>query len=73
MLTNLCPGGWNNNSERTDMKVDEENGKAMGMVNGRHQKVWRFSEINFGITLVALFQLLPLVFGDIGCGIRKSK
>ena len=30
-----------------------------------------FPAINFGIILVVSFQLLPLVLGDRGCGIRK--
>ena len=29
------------------MKVDEENGKSEGMVNGRYQNIWRFSSNEF--------------------------
>ena len=30
-----------------------------------------FQAMNFGITVVVSFQLLPLVLGDIGCRRRK--
>ena len=30
------------------MKMYEYNGKALGMVNGRYRKVWRFSSNEFG-------------------------
>ena len=32
-----------------------------------------FTEMDFGRTLVVLFQLLPLVLGGLGCGIRNRK
>ena len=35
MLMNLQPGDWNNQLESMNMKMDEENGKYTGMVNGR--------------------------------------
>ena len=44
---NLWPRDWNNQLERMKMRVDEDNGKAPGMVNGRYQKVWRFSSNEF--------------------------
>ena len=31
----------------TNMKVDEDNSKPLGMVNGQYQKVWRFSSNKF--------------------------
>ena len=43
MLIKIWPGDWNNQSERINMKVDEENDKAVGMVNGHYQNIWRFS------------------------------
>ena len=36
------------------------------------EKFVGFPEMNFGITLVVLFQLLPLVLGSRGFGRRKS-
>ena len=32
MLIQITTGDWNNHFERLNMKVDEENGKAVGMV-----------------------------------------
>ena len=51
MLMQLTSRDWNNHFERLNMKVDEGNGKAVGMVNGRYWKRWQF------------FQILPLVLG----------
>ena len=53
-------------------KVDDENGKAVGMMNVQAQKVGGFQAMNFGRILVVSFQLLPLVLGDRGCG-RSEK
>ena len=36
------------------------------------EKFVGFPAMNVGRTLVVLFQLLPLVLGDRGCGGRKS-
>ena len=36
ILMEIWHGDWNNSSKRTYMKVDEDNGKAVGMVNGRY-------------------------------------
>ena len=47
MLTKLWPGDWYNKSERMNIMVDEDNGKAVGMVNGRYRKVRRFSRNEF--------------------------
>ena len=47
MLKKLWPEDWNNQSERTSMKVEEENVKAVGMVNGQYLKVRRFSSNEF--------------------------
>ena len=38
MLMNIWLKCWNNQLERFNMKVDEENGKYAGMVNGRARK-----------------------------------
>ena len=43
MLMKLWPGDWKNQLERTNMKLDEENDKSAGMVNGQDRRVWRFS------------------------------
>ena len=43
MLMKLWPRYWKNDLKRMNMNVDEYNGKALVMVNGRYQKVWRFS------------------------------
>ena len=66
MLMKIWPGYRKNQLERMNTYVDEDNGKAMGMVNERYQKVWASNE--FGRTLIVSFQLLPLVLGGRGCG-----
>ena len=43
MLIKLWPGDWNNHLERMNIKADEDNGKSVGMVNGRPRKVLPFS------------------------------
>ena len=43
MLINIWPRDCNNHLERMNMKVDEENSKYVGMVNGRAWKVSWFS------------------------------
>ena len=43
MIMQLTTGYWNNQSERKNMKVDEENCKSVVMVNGRYWKRWQFS------------------------------
>ena len=43
MLMKIWPGDWKNQLERINLKVDEDNGKAVGMVNGGTRKVQRFS------------------------------
>ena len=37
-----------------NIKVDEDNGKALGMVNGRYRKVQRFSRNEFRINIGCL-------------------
>ena len=71
ILMKLWPGGWKNQSERMNMKVDEDYGKPVVMVNVQAQKVWHFQAMNFGRTWVVLFQVLPLVLVGQGCGRRK--
>ena len=39
ILINLCPGDWYNRPERINTRVDEENGKYVGIVKGRAHKV----------------------------------
>ena len=48
MLTKLWTVYWNNKLNRTDQKVDEDNGKSLGMGNGRYRKFCRFSRNEFG-------------------------
>ena len=60
MLMNLLTGYWKNHLESMNMKVDEENGKAAGIVNGQYQKVRSFQAMNFGRTLVVSFQITHL-------------
>ena len=43
ILMDLWPGDWNNQLKRINIKVDEDDGKSVGMVNGRYRKFWRFS------------------------------
>ena len=43
----LCPGGWKNNFERMNMKVDEDNEKSVVMVNGLSRKSWQLSSNTF--------------------------
>ena len=47
MLIKLWLGGWNNQSKRMNMKLDEENCKSLGVMNGRYRKVWQFSRNEF--------------------------
>ena len=50
----ICPGNWNNYSKRININVDEDNGKAAGMVNGRYQKFRQFSGNEFWNNVVFL-------------------
>ena len=47
MLMKLWPGYWKNNLEGINMKVNEDNGKYVGMVRGWARKFWRFSGNKF--------------------------
>ena len=47
MLIKLWLGGGNNQSKRMNMKLDEENCKSLGVMNGRYRKVWQFSRNEF--------------------------
>ena len=47
MLMKLWPGDCENQFKRMNMKVDEDNGKSLGMVNGRYQKSCRLSSNEF--------------------------
>ena len=47
MLMKLWHGYWNNKLEIMNMKVDKNNSKYEGMVNGQYRKVWRFSSNEF--------------------------
>ena len=47
MLIKLWPGNFNNKLKRINLKVYEDNGKSLVMVNGRYQNVRRFSSNEF--------------------------
>ena len=47
MSMELWHGDWKSRLERMNMKVDVDNGKSAGMVNGRNRKVRRFSSNEF--------------------------
>ena len=47
MSMKLWPGYWNNQLESLNMRVDEDNGESVVIVNGWDQKFWRFQEMNF--------------------------
>ena len=47
MLMELWYGDWNIQLERMNTKVDEDNSKATGMVNGGYLKVRQFSNNEF--------------------------
>ena len=47
MLMRMRPGDWDNKLERMNMRSDEKNGRAVGMVRGRDWKFWRFSSNEF--------------------------
>ena len=47
MLMKLWPGYWKYHPESMNMKVDEDGGKAVGMVNVQARKVRRFSSNEF--------------------------
>ena len=40
ILMKVWIGGWNNQSKSMNMKVDEDNGKYLGVMNGLYRKVW---------------------------------
>ena len=40
MLMYIWPGDWNNQLEGMNMRAEEDNGKDVGMVNGRVRKVF---------------------------------
>ena len=67
MLINIWHGNWKNQLKRKNKKVDEDNEKVLGMVMCIIKKFVGF----VGRILVVLFQLLPLVFGGRGYGIRE--
>ena len=43
MLIKIWPGYWKTQLKRMNQRVDEYNGEAIGIGNGRYQKVCRFS------------------------------
>ena len=47
MLMNIWTGDWKNRLEIMNTKVDEDNGKATGTVNGRYRNIRRFSSNQF--------------------------
>ena len=68
MFMYLCPGYWYNQFERMNMRVDEDNGKAIGMVRGRIRKAWWFSINEFWENVCCL--VLTPTFGIGGLRIR---
>ena len=71
MLIKLWPGYWISQLKRMNQKMDEDNGKALNKGMYGIEKFVGFPAMNFGRTLVVSFQLLTLVLGGRGCGIRK--
>ena len=63
MLIKLWPGDWNNQLEGVNMNVDEDNGKSVGMVNGRAQKGRRFSRNEFWNNIGCLVSSLTFGLG----------
>ena len=63
MLINIWPGYWEDKSEKINMRVYEVNEKSVGMVKGGLVKFGGFQVMNFGITLVVSFWIIPLVLG----------
>ena len=47
MLIKLWPGDWYNQLETMKMKIDEDNGKYVRIVKGRHRKIRQFSSNEF--------------------------
>ena len=47
MLIKLWPGDWISQLNRTNQKVDKDNGKALNNGNVRYQNVCRFSRNEF--------------------------
>ena len=63
MLINLWPVYWKNPLVRLNVKMDQDNGKAVGMVNGRYQIVWRFSSNEFWKNIGCLVSALTFGIG----------
>ena len=61
-----------NQLENKNMKVNEDNGKSMGILHGWFCKVWRFSSNKLGKNIGCLVSDLNFGLGFIGCGRRKS-
>ena len=47
MLINLWPGDWKTWLKRINQNLDKENGKSLGIRNGRYQKFRQFSSNEF--------------------------
>ena len=47
MLIKIWPMYWKTQSNRMNQKLDKDNGKSLGIGNGRYQKVCRFSRNEF--------------------------
>ena len=62
---NLWPEDWKNQLKRISMKVDEENDKAVGMVNGRALKVRKFSIIDFWNIIICFTSSSTFVIGGL--------
>ena len=59
----LWPEYYNNKLKRMNMKVDEENGKAAGMVNGQYQNVCKFSINGFWKNVSCLVSVPDFILG----------
>ena len=72
MLMKLWPEHWMNQLERMNIIADEDNGKAVGMVNGQAKKFWRFSSNGFWKNIGCLVSDSSFGLGGRGCGKRNT-
>ena len=72
MVMNIWTGYWNNQLKNMNMKVNENNGKFAGMMNGGYGKVFRFSSNEFWNNIGCLVSAHTFGIGGRGCG-RRSR
>ena len=65
ILLKLWPGDWNYHLRSMNIKVDENNGKYLVMVNGLYQNVWRFSSSGFWNNIGCLISDLTFGLGGL--------